>query len=264
MTTISISLTNKVTSLYRHLLFFPRRRVRDGVRALSGVDKQDVYIPAVDGTKMHGWFFHRPDAPHVVLLSHGNSGNLDDIKWLIENVLHSGVSVLAYDYRGYGNSEGRPSVESVAEDGLRAYDFLCGELGYDSSVVILYGQSLGSAVTCHILSNRACLGVILQSGFSSLRKVAQQRFPFLSQFELVPDALDNGMILSSKPHPPLLLIHGTNDFIVPVANAHDMFARASSQKQLVLLEGACHKLFPTARDSHKQAISNFIEALTSR
>lgn len=248
-------------ALYRHFLFLPRRKVRDGVSELAGVGKKDVYIPTVDGGRMHGWFFCRQGAPRVVLLSHGNSGNLDNIKWLIENLLLSGVSVLAYDYRGYGNSLGRATVESVADDGLCAYDFLCGELGYESSSVILYGQSIGCAVTCHIMNNRQCSGVILQSGFSSLRGVVAQRFPLLSLSRWVPDALDNASILSTNDHPPLLLMHGTRDHVVPVANSHHMYEKAKGAKQLVLFPGAGHRLFPEADAGHKQAVKDFVESL---
>lgn len=257
------SLKSRAGTLYRHFVFFPNRRLR-GVDAIGGVTKQDVYIKAVDGTLLHGWFFQRIESPHVVLVSHGNGGNLDDIKWLIENLLESDASVLAYDYRGYGLSKGVATVESVAEDGLSVYDFVRNTLGYTEEDIILYGQSIGSAVTCHILSQRDCRGVILQSGFSSLRDVVAHHAPFLSRSALVPDALDNRRILAEIAHPPLLLIHGTKDAVVPVQHSHEMFAAAQGPKELVLLDGACHRVYPKAGRGHREATNKFINALIGR
>lgn len=215
---------------------------------------------------MQGWFFHRRQAPYIVLVNHGNAGNLDDIKWLIENLLAcEEVSVLAYDYRGYGNSArnaiGLPTVESVVEDGFSAYEYVREGLGYAPDSIILYGQSIGGAVTCQVMDGRPCLGVILQSGFSSLRKVVAHHMPFLAHSPLIPDALDNRAVLSSKVHPPVLFIHGTADFIVPHFNSEEMFACTRGRKELVLCEGACHKLFPAARSKHKEALFTFIDSL---
>lgn len=262
---MAFKLNGSVSTIYRHFIFWPRRKVR-GVIELAGVQKKDVYIKAVDGTLMQGWLFQRQQAPYIVLINHGNAGNLDDIKWLIENLLESeNVSVLAYDYRGYGNSVGNtvgmPNVESVVEDGFSAYDYVRDGLGYAPEAIILYGQSIGGGVTCQVMDRRPCLGVILQSGFSSLRKVVSHHVPFLAHSSLVPDALDNRAVLAGKEHPPLLFIHGTADFTVPHWNSEEMFASAQGRKELVLCEGACHKLFPAARYKHKDATFRFIDSL---
>lgn len=264
---MTFKLNGPASTLYRHFIFWPRRRVR-GCTELAGVQKQDVYIKAADGTLMQGWFFQRTPAPYIVLINHGNAGNLDDITWLIENLLASkDVSVLAYDYRGYGNSVGNtvgmPTVESVVEDGFSAYEFVRDGLGYAPESIILYGQSIGGAVTCQVMDSRPCLGVILQSGFSSLRKVVSHHLPFLAHSPLVPNALDNRAVLASKVHPPVLFIHGTADFTVPHWNSEEMFESTQGRKELVLCEGACHKLFPAARDKHKEALFKFIDSLVA-
>jgi uncharacterized protein len=243
------------------LLFFPDKKVEDNFSGIQGAQRQDVQIRAADGGTLYGWLFEKPNAPYVILVNHGNSDNIGSVRWIASNFLSTGASVLLYDYRGYGRSTGKPSAESICADGLSAYDFLL-ERGYKPDQIILYGQSLGSAVACHVSENRSSAGLILQSGFSSLRRVAKDRFPWLNWLakKILPDSLDNARILA-KAHPPLLLMHGTDDKVVPEANSKRMLQIASGSKKLVLFQGAGHDLFPQAVEAHRKTVSDFLVSL---
>jgi len=248
--------------LYTHFLFFPRKEIRSEPQDIDGFLRQNVVIP-VAGQEMQGWFFENHASPYVVLVNHGNGGNIGSVKWIARNLLSAGVSVLVYDYRGYGLSKGDPTVETICSDGDAAYEFLIKNRGYHPENVILYGQSLGCAVACHIGKDHRVAGLILQSGFASLRHVAYQRFPLLRTAPiLVPDALDNQQILSHSTL-PLLLIHGDRDRVVPFSNAEDLYKSAAGVKRLVVCPNAGHNLYPQSAELHRQAVLQFIQEVTT-
>lgn len=247
--------------LYTHFLFFPKKTIKAEPRQIDGVIKQNVRIKVNDGY-LSGWYFAKADSPYVVLVNHGNSGNISSVKWIAHNLLKAGASVLLYDYRGYGESSKRvPDVQSICEDGDAAFDFLHTEKGFASENIVLYGQSLGCAVACHIGEKNKVAGLILQSGFSSLRNVAFQRFPFLQHTpKLVPDALDNQSILSSSKL-PVLVIHGDKDRVVPFENAEYNYSAAAGEKWLVVCPNSGHKLYPESDGRHSDAVNLFMNYL---
>lgn len=254
---------SQASPLYARFLFVPSTEISYQPDQIGGIAREDVSID-INGSKLSGWFFHNPASPYVVLISHGNGGNISSMRWITSNVLSTGASVLLYDYRGYGRSPGKPSVKSICADGDAAYNFLVNTKGYRSDQIILYGQSLGCAVASHIAAAHDALGLILQSGFSSLRTVAYERFPILkySLSLLVPNVLDNAKLLSQMKI-PLLIIHGDHDKIVPFDNAKMLYDAAVGQKELVVCHNSGHRLFPEAAEQHREAITKFINQLVA-
>ncbi len=253
--------------VYNHFLFFPDRGTGGyNIEAVRGVRREEVSIRSANGKKLHGWFFKLSDKSKVALVSHGNAGNLACRLELADSLLACGLSVLLYDYQGYGKSEGSPEVKSICEDGIAALEFLEFEKGYSLSDIVLYGESLGCAVTCHIAAAKPCSAMILQSGFSSLPDIAREKFPLLKFYPdwLFPKpALDNLSVVR-KAHPPLLLIHGENDSLIPVSHARTMYDQACAFKQLVVLSGAGHNdLVGGHRQPYLSAISCFLGCLKS-
>lgn len=246
--------------LYTHFLFFPSHEMETEVSDIDGIRKKDVFVTVGSG-KIHGWFFRNPESPYVVLVNHGNAGNITHVEWIARNVLSTGVSVMVYDYRGYGLSDGEPTAESICTDGDAVYDYLVTQEKYAPNHIILYGQSLGCAVACHIAGAHQIGALILQSGFSSLRRVAYQRFPILKHApsSLVPDVLDNRAIVE-RLHVPLLVIHGDCDRVVPFCNANDLYdAAAAKNKKLVVCPNGGHRLFPHYDSMHRAALQEFID-----
>ena len=234
--------------LYERILFFPDRNLDEGAIAQPveqlhkglGVEKSDVIIAAPDGNKLYGWYLKMPGATKVMLVSHGNAGNITSRIILAAALLVCKTSVLLYDYEGYGKSEGSPSIKNVCDDGVAAFDYLTQTLQVKPSDIIVYGESVGSGVTCHIASCRAVGGIVLQSGFPSLVYAAHDR---LWLTWLYPNCwfknLDNLAVLE-KPHAPLLIIQGRLDPIFPTRYAQYMYDRASAPKQLALVDNLGH------------------------
>lgn len=233
-------------SFYSRRLFHPwKYPVGDwDVEHLEGIAREDVYFKANDGSKLHGWFFQRPNSRYVVLFSHGNTGNLTGTNRLplVNLLLKAGVSVFIYDYRGYGRSEGAPTVRGICEDGVAAFDYLARERGYVPDNIILYGESLGTAVASEIAAERHCAAIILQSGFTSLREIGQHHVPvtrIYPSFMYPPPLLDTVRRMSVDRR-PLLIIHGQKDQVVPYSHAQEIFNNAAEPKMIVDLPECSH------------------------
>ncbi|MBK7747113.1 MAG: alpha/beta hydrolase [Candidatus Obscuribacter sp.] len=236
--------------LYEPLLFHPAAYPSDfdlaNLTQIVGHSPQSVYFASegklAQSATLHGWHFKSGDinAP-TVLLSHGNAGNITGRTVLLSWLCSLGVNVFIYDYRGFGQSSARPSVPGVTQDGLSAYDYLVSQ-NIDPSKIVLYGESLGVAISTYIASQRAVSAMILQSGFASLRSIACQLYPILSIYNqtlFCQPALDSASILSLD-HPPLLIFHGAKDQVVPVSHAHNLYQCAKGSKQLIVFDDCQH------------------------
>lgn len=186
--------------------------------------------------------FQKTECEKVILISHGNGGNINYRLSLALTLLGCGASVIMYDYEGYGQSTGEPSVPAIKRDGLAAYDYVKNNLHYQPKDIVLYGESLGSGVTVNIAAHRPAGGVIIQSGFASLSSAARERLPWIwiyPDFTLANFEMDNVAYLRGV-HAPVLIIHGTEDLTLPVHHADTMFAEATEPKQFLRIKKAGH------------------------
>lgn len=237
--------------LYASMLFHPHPYPEGGYGkdAVLGIDAQDVFFQASDGTRLHAWHFRQKDSKHTVLLSHGNTGNISGRPHLIESILKTGASLFAYDYRGYGRSQGRPSVEGVIDDACSAFDYIARE---DSGKkLVLYGESLGAAISCQLSVKRKVSGLILQSGFSSLTKISRHHIPLMHVYPAVlfPQPLLDNLAVLKNPHPPLLVVHGHKDTVVPFSHGKELFESAVSKKFFLDFPEAEHSDIPIVAQS---------------
>ena len=228
--------------LDRMMIYFPQR-VIEATPDSVGLEYEDVYLTASDGTRIHGW--HIPGESAVTLLwFHGNAGNishrLDNILMLHQRL---GVSVLIIDYRGYGLSEGRPSEKGIYMDADAAFGYLTGELGLDAErEVVLFGRSLGVGVAVEIATRHRVKGVMLESGFTSIREMADASgspLPIslvLTLFEARYDSI----LKIGRVESPVMILHGDRDDTVPFWMAEKLYAAASEPKTLYPIRGAGH------------------------
>lgn len=234
---------------------------------LEGVPREDVWFTAVDGARVHGWFFDTPGARKTILFSHGNTGNITGRLTYLRLLIQAGVAVLIYDYRGYGRSDGEPTVRSICEDGVRAFDYLVQERGVRPAEIVLYGESLGTAVACEIAAERSCSAIILQSGFSSLKKIGEDQIPITKLYPQVlfpKPFLNTADRMAARQGYPLLVIHGNKDLVVPFSHAEEVFARASEPKRLVQLPECAHSdIWCTAPEYYVRAVREFVAELPS-
>ena len=145
----------------------------------------------------------------------------------------AGFAVLAYDYQGYGTSEGKPTERHAYDDEDAAYNFLVQTMHIQPTKIIAFGRSVGSGPAADLASRRPVAGLILESAFTSALRVMTRVsvFPF--------DRFDNLQKIK-KIHYPILVIHGTQDSVINVVHGRELFAAANEPKQALWVEGANH------------------------
>jgi fermentation-respiration switch protein FrsA (DUF1100 family) len=207
--------------------------------------REDVYFTSADGVKLHGWYCPAKTPRGVVLFAHGNGGNLSS-RWeryrLLANRLE--LTVLAFDYRGYGQSEGKPSEAGVMADARAARAFLATKAHVAESEIILYGQSLGGAVMVELAATDGAKALILESTFTSLADVANFKFPLTPPGKILRNEF-NSLAKIDQYRGPLLIVHGDADRIVPIEQAQRLYAAANEPKSFVKVEKGPHNWTPT-------------------
>jgi fermentation-respiration switch protein FrsA (DUF1100 family) len=223
---------------------------------------EDVWFESPDGLKLHGWFaeVERPRA--VVLYLHGNAGNVSsrrDVLGLFRDRL--GASVLLFDFRGYGRSEGTPTEEGVLADARAARRWLAGRTGVRECEVVLVGHSLGGGVATDLAARDGARGLVLENTFTSLPAVAFSHVPVLPFRLLMRSRLDS---LAKIPNyrGPLLVKHGDADEVVPYESGKTLFAAANEPKRFVSEPGGRHNAPPTRE--YLAALDDFLECLPGR
>lgn len=180
---------NSKATIDELLLFFPSKFPR-GDWNPKDLEFHDVYFEAADKTKLHGWYCPANKPRAVVLLAHGNAGNVASrAPWLRYLQNKTRLAVFIFDYRGYGRSEGVPTVEGAIQDATAARAKLCELANVKDSDMLLMGESLGGAIVVELATKSNPKGLILQSTFSSLREVADVHYPKLSWL-VPPNKLD--------------------------------------------------------------------------
>ncbi|HEV3136276.1 MAG TPA: alpha/beta hydrolase [Pirellulales bacterium] len=231
----------------------------DGYWQPLGLKIEDAWFTASDGTRLHGWYVSHTEPRAIVLFAHGNAGNVShraDILDLLVNRL--AVSVLAFDYRGYGRSEGRPSEAGVLADARAARTWLAERAGVSERQIVLMGESLGGGVMVDLAAKDGARGLILENTFSSLPDVAAFHYPWLPVKMLMRTQLNSAKEIRDY-HGPLLQVHGDADTIVPLALAERLYDAANPPKQFVLIRGGDHN--DPRTPALVQAIDQFLAEL---
>jgi fermentation-respiration switch protein FrsA (DUF1100 family) len=200
---------------------------------------QECWIKTEDGVKLHAWFASVDTPIATLVISHGNAGNISHRSQIMIRLLRTGFSVLMYDYRGYGKSEGVPDEEGVYKDGRAAFDYVLTLHGVDPGRVVLWGTSLGGAVAVDVATQRPAAALILESTFSSAKDMAAALYPFLpARFFVRSQFNSNDKIRNIRI--PVLCMHGTRDGTIPFGLGKKLFNAANEPKQFYEIEGANH------------------------
>jgi fermentation-respiration switch protein FrsA (DUF1100 family) len=243
--------------LEESLIFVPFSTAADDWHP-SGLQVEDAWFEAADGVRIHGWHVPHEHPRAVVLFAHGNAGNVthraDVLRALHDRV---GVSVLAFDYRGYGRSGGKPTGQGILADARAARTWLARRENIPAEQIVLMGESIGGAVAVDLAADGA-RGLIVENSFASLPEVAAYHFPWLPVRLFMRTRLNSAARIRNY-HGPLLQSHGDCDTIVPLASAERLFAAANEPKKFILIPGGDHN------DAHGpqyyEQICQFVQSL---
>ena len=216
----------------------------------------DLTLATSDGMQIHGWFVPAAGARVTVLLLHGNAGNISHRLEKIGLLHEAGAEVCIIDYRGYGRSTGAPSENGTYRDAQAAYDYLTTIMHRAPRSIIVYGESLGSAVAVELATRVPVGGVVLEEAFTSVPEVGQKLFPLLPMRWLVRNRYDT-IHKMDRLGAPLLIFHSRQDELFPYQYAERLLAAAQGPKQLVELHGGHNDAFWQSRVLYRQALVQF-------
>ncbi len=225
-------------------VYFPTRdpmsfRVGAAAAAVAGVSIEDCDITTADGVRLHAWWC-RPATPAraVVLMYHGNAGNLADRVDMLLDLARISAETLIVDYRGYGRSQGRPSERGLRADATAAWSYLTEARGVLPHHVVLYGESLGGAVAIELASRTDPAGLVVQSSFTSIPDMAGVHMPWIPRF-LIRTRMDSATAIE-RVRCPVLVVHSPDDEIVPYEMGRRLFDLAPGPKRLFEVPDAGH------------------------
>ncbi len=199
---------------------------------------KEVTIETSDGVKLQAWY-RQPDIGYdMVLFLHGNSGNLEKRAAKLQVLADMGYGFLIPSWRGFGNSTGYPDSKGINLDTQAAVNFLQ-HRGYDPAKVVLVGESLGSGPAVQIARTHEFKGVLLITPYTSLHNRGSEMYPYLPIHSLMSDDFDNISHIQ-EIRSPILIIHGTNDDMIPHGHAEQLIEKANEPKKLVLYPGKGH------------------------
>ncbi|MEX0937004.1 MAG: alpha/beta hydrolase [Pirellulales bacterium] len=247
--------------LENSLIFLPSRHP-EGFWSPDGLAVENATFHSADGTRLHGWYVHHENPQAVILFSHGNAGNLSHRAAIIERLNRQlRASVLIFDYRGYGKSEGSPTEQGIVADARAARHWLAERAGVEEREIVLLGRSLGAGVAVDLAARDGARALVLQNAFPSLPDVAAEHYWWLPVRLLMRNRLDSLSIIDQY-HGPLLQSHGTADRVVPYALGRKLFEAANEPKQFIDLPGLGHNdIHP---DSYYRALDDYLSGLPDR
>jgi fermentation-respiration switch protein FrsA (DUF1100 family) len=222
-----------------------------------GLPFEDITLTTSDGVKIAGWYIPAPRPRGTLLFFHGNSGNISHRMDSIRIFHDLEFSVFIIDYRGYGRSEGRPSISGVTKDAIAAWKYLTGERGISPDKIVVFGRSIGGAVAMQLMRHAKPRALILESTFSSLSEMV--RIPFLvpvARF-VIGDAL-NSVRIARRLTVPVLCLHSPDDNIVPYRLGRRLYESVASEKTFVELRGDHNMGFLESIGTYRSALDKFL------
>ncbi len=208
----------------------PADQLPDGVEEFS--------VTTSDQVKIRALYLPLAGSGKVLIYFHGNAGNIYHRIPDLVQLRKAGVNVVGVSYRGYGNSEGAPSEVGIYQDGVAVYRYVTEKLGFSARNVIVLGRSIGTAVALYLAQYKEIGGLILVTPLTSGKATAEASgLGFMSS--IAGNSFDN---LARVGHVkvPLLVIHGTDDRVIPFSMGREIYNNAETGKQFVKIEGAGH------------------------
>jgi len=214
----------------RNLLYHPTvdNYLKDNlVTEPTAIEK--VKITTEDKIDLIGWFYNKDiEKFKTILFFHGNAGSLQNRTYKLNHFKDLNVNFLIIAWRGFNGNKGKPNEMGLYEDGKSAVRWL-NTKGIQDKNIILYGESLGTAIAIEIAQNNKYAGIILESPFTSMVHMGKKYYPFFPVSFLLKDRYESYKKIN-KISVPVLVMHGKVDKIVPYAMGKKIYELAEQPK----------------------------------
>ena len=224
---------------------------------------QRVELTASDGVRLVSWAMPTDSGSgYWLLICHGNGGNISEAgrPFHYAGLRALGLSLFAFDYRGYGESEGGPTEQGLYRDADAAYRYLRDTLDVPPERIVVFGHSLGSAVAVELVSRVPAAGLVLDGALTSVIERAQELFPYVPVRWIAASRYASIERVGALTIPKLFL-HARGDEVVPFAHGRRLFEAAAPPKRFVPLEGGHGDAFETDSAAYFGAIGRFVAEL---
>jgi len=216
---------------------------------------ESVVLVAADGPRLSCWYIPAP-ADKVIYFLHGNGGNISHRLEKIRFFHDLGYPVFILDYRGYGLSTGLPGEKGLYADARAGYDYLTRVRRFAPDKIVLYGESLGSAVAAELASRLPTGPLILEGAFTSVAEMGKRVYPFLPSFLLASKYDTVHKMASVKV--PVMFIHSRNDEIVPFDMSRILYDAYGAEKVFVATTGGHNEHFAIHKERIKDDVKRFL------
>ncbi len=253
------------------LFFYPQKPLYENPVARR-FSPEDIRFKTTDNLTLHGWFFRATEAKGSILVLHGNAQNLgthvNSVLWLVP----AGFNVFIFDYRGYGNSEGKTSLNGVHKDAEAALEALLSLPGVDQNRIFVLGQSLGGSIAVYLVATtphrKNIQALIVESAFASYRQIAREKlgsvwltWPFQYPLSYLVSDKYSAIRWVGKIAPiPVLILHGLDDSVVPMHHGRLLFDAALQPKDFWMTQTPGH----VSSFADAQVRDNLVRYLTER
>ncbi|WP_103123510.1 alpha/beta hydrolase [Nostoc cycadae] len=215
-------------------------------------------VPVTDKQKISAVYLPNPRAEYTMLYIHGNAEDIGDVQPFLERLHQWGFSVFAYDYRGYGTSDGKPGESNAYQDAEAAYTYLTQQLKVPTTKIIVYGRSVGGGSAVDLATRHPVAGLILESTFTSAFRV-------VVPFPLLPFDKFSNLKKLPQVNCPILVMHGQADQTIPIQHGYTLYSAAPDPKMSLWVDGAGHDDFTwIANEKHRKSLAAFEQLIKNR
>lgn len=240
------------------LIYYPEiGREVSATPSQAGLDYEDVRLVTTDGVTLHGWFVPSLQPRGTVLFLHGNAGNISHRLDSLLMFQRLGYSTLIIDYRGYGNSAGKPSEQGTYLDAEAAWGDLTQTRKIPSDSIVLFGESLGGAVAAWLATRHEPAALVIASGFTSVPDLAAKFYPYLPVRWLSRFSYDTREYLRSVVV-PVFIAHSPDDEIIPFQHGRELYAVTKGPKRFLELSGGHNEGLIFVRETWVKALGEFL------
>ena len=220
----------------RSLQYFPERR-RTAPQAVGLPEAEEVVLDTADGERVIVWHVPPREKHLIFLYFHGNGGSLRRRDERFRALISDGSALIALSYRGYGGSTGRPTEKGILADAAAAYAFATAR--YSAERIVLWGESLGSAVAIALAADKPVGRIVLEPPFTSAADVGARHYRFVPVRLFMKDQFRLDLRVGGVTA-PVLVVHGENDFVVPMTFGKRLYGLIRAPKRFVSIADAGH------------------------
>ncbi|MCK4661577.1 MAG: alpha/beta hydrolase [Bacteroidales bacterium] len=245
-------------SMQTNFIFYPKK-LHLKYKFDDTYKKEEFFITTNDGEKINALFFPN-NSNKVILYFHGNAGSLDSWQYIYDSFKSLEYNFFIFDYRGYGKSTGKISEKGLYLDGQAAFNFLL-KKGFKKDEIIIYGRSIGTGIAVEIADKNKINSLILETPFTNLKKLANEKAPYLLPRISLKYTFDNiGKI--NNINIPFLIIHGKKDNLIPFKHGEQIYNEYKGKKQFLIIEEGEHNNLD-AFPEFTQGISLFLNQVNN-